>query len=97
VIESLFQAYFTDCRNIGDRQVLAELGAGAGLDRDELEGFLSNNRGAGAVRLKEEGGRQLGFNGVPFFLIDGRVALSGAQAPEIIVGAVEKAMHRSDA
>jgi predicted DsbA family dithiol-disulfide isomerase len=97
LVESLFRAYFTEGRDIGDRQVLAELGAGAGLDRAEVEDLLSSDRGAGEVRLEEERGRRIGINGVPFFFIDGRVVLSGAHEPEIIVGAMEKAMHRGDA
>jgi len=97
VAEALFRGYFTEGRNIGDRQVLTELGAGAGLDRAEVEDLLTSDRGTGEVRLEEERGRRLGINGVPFFLIEGRVALSGAHEPEIIVGAVEKAMHRGDA
>ena len=96
LVESLFRAYFTDGREIGDRQVLTELGAGAGLDRSEVEDLLASDRGAGEVRREEERGRQLGINGVPYFFIEGRVALSGAHEPEIIVGAVEKAMHRGD-
>jgi predicted DsbA family dithiol-disulfide isomerase len=97
LVESLFRAYFTEGRNIGDRQVLAELGAGAGLDRAEVEELLTGGRGAGEVRLEEERGRRLGINGVPYFLIEGRVTLSGAHEPEIIVGALEKAVHRGDA
>jgi predicted DsbA family dithiol-disulfide isomerase len=97
LVQSLFRAYFTEGRDIGDRQVLAELGAEAGLDRAELEGLLSSDGRAGEVRLEEERGRRLGINGVPYFLIEGRVALSGAHEPEIIVGALEKAVHRGDA
>jgi len=97
LVESLFRAYFTEGRDIGDRQVLAELGAGAGLDRAAVEDLLSSDRGAGEVRQEEERGRRLGISGVPYFLIDGRVALSGAQEPEIIVGALENAVQRGDA
>ena len=93
LVESLFRAYFTEGRDIGERQVLCDLAVDAGMERTDIEGFLASNRGAGEVRLEEERGRRLGVNGVPFFLIDGQVALSGAHEPEIILEALKTAMR----
>jgi predicted DsbA family dithiol-disulfide isomerase len=92
VVEALFQAYFIEGRDIGDRCVLAELAAGVGLDRAEVEGFLVSDRGVGEVRQEEERGRRLGIDGVPYFLINEKVALSGAQGPETILDALIQAM-----
>jgi predicted DsbA family dithiol-disulfide isomerase len=92
-VESLFRAYFTEGRDIGKRQVLCDLAVDAGMERTEVEGFLASNRGAGEMRLEEERGRRLGVNGVPFFLVDGRVALSGAHEPEIILETLKNAMR----
>ncbi len=97
VAETLFRAYFTEGQNIGERTLLCDLGVEAGLDRAGVEGFLASDDGVGEVRLEEERGRRLGIDGVPFFLIDGRVALSGAQEPDVIVEAIEKAARGGDA
>jgi predicted DsbA family dithiol-disulfide isomerase len=79
------------------RKVLCDLGVDAGLDRAGVEGFLASDEGVGEVRQEEERGRRMGIDGVPFFLIDGRVALSGAQEPDVIVGAIETAARSGDA
>jgi predicted DsbA family dithiol-disulfide isomerase len=97
LVERLFRAYFTEGRDIGDRQVLAGLASEAGMVRSEVEGFLASDEGSGEVRLEEERGRRLGIDGVPFFLIDGRVALSGAQEPEVIAEAITRGVQRGDA
>jgi predicted DsbA family dithiol-disulfide isomerase len=97
VVEALFRAYFTDGHDIGERLVLCHLAADAGLDRFEVETFLAGDEGVGELRLEEERGRRQGIDGVPHFLIAGRVALSGAQHPEIILGAIEGAVRGGDA
>ena len=93
LVESLFRAYFTEGGDIGKRLVLCDLAVDAGMERTDVEGFLASNLGAGEVRLEEERGRRLGVNGVPFFLIDGQVALSGAHEPEFIRETLKKAVR----
>jgi predicted DsbA family dithiol-disulfide isomerase len=93
LVESLFRVYFTEGRDIGERQVLCDLAGDAGMERTEVEGFLASDRGAGEVRLEEDRGRRLGVNGVPFFLVEGRVALSGAHEPEIILETLKNAVR----
>jgi predicted DsbA family dithiol-disulfide isomerase len=93
LVEALFQAYFIDGRDIGDRRVLANIAAEAGLDQAEVEGFLASDQGADDVRHEEERGRRLGIDGVPHFLINGKIALSGAQEPEVILAAIEDSIQ----
>jgi predicted DsbA family dithiol-disulfide isomerase len=95
VVEALFRAYFTEARDIGERDVLGELAAEAGLDRAGVETFLAGDEGIGELRREEERGRLLGIESVPFFVIDGRVGLAGAHEPEIVQRAIEEAMQRS--
>jgi predicted DsbA family dithiol-disulfide isomerase len=64
--------------------------AGAGLDRAEVDGLLAGDRGLDAVRAGEEQARRIGVSGVPFFVVGGRVALSGAQPPELFRQAFEQ-------
>ena len=91
VVEALFLAYFTDGRDLSDRATLAEVAAGAGLDRAEVDELLAGDAGLDVVRAGEEQARRLGVSGVPFFVVNGRVALSGAQPPELFRQAFEQA------
>jgi predicted DsbA family dithiol-disulfide isomerase len=91
VVEALFLAYFTDGRDLSDRAMLAEITAAAGLNRAEVDELLASDRGLDVVRAAEEQARRLGMSGVPFFVVDGRVALSGAQPPELFLQAFEQA------
>jgi predicted DsbA family dithiol-disulfide isomerase len=90
VAEALFRAYFTDGRDLSDRATLAAVAAEGGLGRAEVDELLAGERGAAEVRDREMSGRRLGISGVPFFVINDAVALSGAQAPEAFRTAFEQ-------
>ena len=87
VVDGLFQAFFTQGRDIGDRAVLAEIGAQAGLDRDALKSFLESDAGAAEVRSEEAEARKIGVEAVPTFIIGGKHLISGAQNPEVFLEA----------
>ena len=89
-VEALFLAYFTDGRDLSDGVTLAEIAAGAGLDRAEADALLSGDKGLDVIQAGEERARRLGVSGVPFFVVNGRVALSGAQPPELFRQAFER-------
>ena len=86
VVEALFRAYFTDGRDLSDRATLAAVAVEGGLDAKEVGELLAGDRGAAEVREWEQKGQRLGISGVPFFVINGTVALSGAQPPETVPG-----------
>jgi predicted DsbA family dithiol-disulfide isomerase len=89
--ERLLKAYFTEGRAIAEPTELAALGAEVGLDPREVEGMLAGDAYAEAVRADQERARSLGIRGVPFFVFDGRLGLSGAQPPAVIRQALEQA------
>ena len=91
VVEALFLAYFTEGRDLSDRATLAEIAAGAGLDRAEVNELLEVDKGLDLVRAGDDQARRLGVSGVPFFVVNGRVALSGAQPPKLFLQAFEQA------
>ena len=97
VIERLYHAYFSEQRSLFTQDSLVGLGADAGLDRDEAEATLLDNRYAQAVKEDIEVARQLGVTGVPFFVIDDRYGISGAQAPETFLDVLQRveAAHQS--
>jgi predicted DsbA family dithiol-disulfide isomerase len=91
LVERLFRAYFLEGRFVGDRKTLAALGAEAGCDGDAALAWLESGLGADEVAAAEARVRALGISGVPFFIIDGRVGLSGAQPPETMRAAIAQA------
>ena len=91
VVEALFRSYFVEGKNIGDVKTLAHAAAEAGLDRTEIEQFLASEKGVVEVKAEEAMGRRLGIRGVPYFVFNGRISLSGAQPPDIIVSAIQQA------
>src|SRR5262249_10302350 len=91
VVEALFRAYFTDGRDLSDVAMLAASAVEGGLDAAEVNDLLAGNRGAAEVREWEQKGQRLGISGVPFFVINGEVALSGAQPPDMFRAAIEQA------
>ena len=82
LVEALFRAYFEEGRDIGDREVLLTLAGEAGLARAEADRALDDPSRNAAVEALERKGLSLGIQGVPFFVVDGRWAVSGAQPSE---------------
>ena len=90
VVEAVFRAYFTEGRDISRAAVLLDVVAEAGLDRSRAEAVLSSDDGLAAIRAGEEQARRAGVQGVPYFLINGTLALSGAREPSAFLDAFEK-------
>jgi predicted DsbA family dithiol-disulfide isomerase len=89
--ERLFKAYFTEGKDISDHLTLIILGDEIGLDGKIVKQMLDSDVMADEVRYDEKHARELGINGVPFFLINDRYAVSGAQPPELFLQTLEKA------
>ena len=88
--EQLFKAYFTDGKNTADYDTLIELGSQIGLDADELRAVLEGTKFTEQVRHDIYEAQQVGARGVPFFVLDRKYAVSGAQPSETFLGALEK-------
>ena len=80
VVEALFRAYFTEGRDISNRQTLIDVVAEAGLERQVAEAMLNSEEGMDAFKEAEELSRRHRVSGVPFFIINNEITLSGAQA-----------------
>jgi predicted DsbA family dithiol-disulfide isomerase len=79
--EALFKAYFTEGRDVGRHDVLAEIAAEVGFPRADARAFLDSEAGSKEVDEEAQKGLKLGLQGVPFFVVNGLPALSGAQMP----------------
>ena len=91
VVDALFRAYFEQARDTGDRAVLLEIAAGAGLPRDEVEARWADAGEARRVARLEEDMKRLGISGVPTFILDRKFGVSGAQPPEALAAAMREA------
>src|SRR3954452_15585136 len=88
--ERLMRAYFTEGEAISDWDTLVRLVAELGVDADEARAALELDRFAEDVREDEQLAAQLGIQGVPFFVLDRHYGISGAQPPEVLLGALER-------
>src|SRR5215469_13906492 len=94
--ERLHRAYFTDQVSIFDHSSLADLAASVGLDHDKALGVLASDDYGQAVDDDEKTARSFGVNGVPFFVIDRRYGVSGAQPPEIMTQVLDRAWAETE-
>lgn len=88
--ERLFQAYFEQGRHVGRSEDLADLAADVGLDRDAVLKVLDSGEYADAVDADINQARAYGISGVPFFVINGKYGVSGAQSAETFTGVLDK-------
>jgi predicted DsbA family dithiol-disulfide isomerase len=96
MLERLYKAYFTDQRSVFDVESLVSLAVEEGLDATEVREALESDRYVDAVRRDLEEARMLGVTGVPFFVIDRRYGISGAQATEVFTRALAMASQASE-
>ena len=94
-VEALFQAVFVNGRDIGDRESLLDIGAQCGLEPVALSEYLASAEEVDALREAEARSRRTGVTGVPFFIIGGRYAISGAQDPAVLRSVLDKAAEES--
>ena len=90
VVERFHAGYFSEGVAIGDPDELVRLAVEAGLDADEVRVTLMSGRFTDEVRADEMLARQLGINGVPFFVIDRRYGVSGAQGADVLLDVLEQ-------
>ena len=88
--ERLLRAYFVEGRHVGRDADLADLAAEVGLDRDDVLRSLESNEFLDDVRADQDQAIQYGIQGVPFYVVDGKYGVSGAQSPETFAGVLEQ-------
>ncbi len=90
VEEHLFKAYFTEGKDINDIAFLISIGEKIGLNEQETNDIFSNEAYALNVKKDIQEAREIGVTGVPFFVFDGKYAISGAQPVETFINALNK-------
>jgi predicted DsbA family dithiol-disulfide isomerase len=89
--ERMLRAYMTEGEAIGEPEVLIGLARDAGLDEQEARDVLATDRYGAEVRHDEGLARELGISGVPFFVLSGKLGVSGAQPADVLLRALERA------
>ena len=88
VVEALFKANFEEGRNVGDHAVLLDIAERAGLDRNVIAQLLASEADKDTIRSEIDAVQQMGVSGVPFMIFDQQYAISGAQTPDVLAGAL---------
>lgn len=94
--ERILRAYFTESKHIGDHVTLTELAVEVGLNREDVAKMLAGDEMADVVRADEQTAKQYGVSGVPFFLINKKYALTGAQPAATFVQALKKVIAEDE-
>ena len=92
IVEALFVAYFTEGRDISNRTTLIDVVVEAGLERQVVEAMLNSDEGMDVIADAGEMSRRNGVSGVPSFVINKEIMLSGAQQPDTFLEAFRLAM-----
>ncbi|WP_458415329.1 DsbA family oxidoreductase [Schinkia sp. CFF1] len=90
--ERILRAYFTESKHIGDHQTLVELAEEVGLSREEVAAMLATDDMSEDVRADEQEAASLGIRSVPFFLINRKYTITGAQPTEMFVQALQQVL-----
>ena len=96
LVEQLFRGFFLEGRSIGDCDELVAMAGEAGLDATAARALLASDDGVARVAAMERRALAMGVEGVPFFIFDGRIAVSGAQEPDVLRDAIVEAIRTPD-
>lgn len=91
MIERMMSAYLVEAKDVGDHNVLADLAQEVGLNRDDALKILAGNDYAEQIEKDKKDGQRLGIQGVPFFVINDKYAISGAQPLTAFKDNIQKA------
>lgn len=89
--EHLFHAHFTDGKDIDDDETLVELGINIGLPEEEIRKMLQSDLYTNEVQNDKDAAREVGVQGVPYFVFNGKYSVSGAQPSDLFLATLQKA------
>jgi len=95
VVEALFRAYFVDGRDLTANETLSEIACAAGLSKEDVVACLASAQARQNVQAEDSQARSINVEGVPFFVFNRRYAVSGAQDPEVLAGAMLNAENET--
>ncbi len=96
MFERMMKAYFVDSLDVGDHRVLAQLAKEVGLDEGEALKVLQSDQYSENLRQDKEDGVKLGIQGVPYFIVNDKYTISGAQPPETFLSVLNQAWKEEE-
>jgi len=93
--QKLMDLYFTAGADLTDREVLVRAAADVGLNADEVRGWLASDKDVAEIEQEAQAAKEAGIDGVPCYILDGKFAISGAQAPEYLAQAITRAAQEA--
>lgn len=90
-------AHFLEGRHVGRDDELADLAGEVGLERDEVTNSLATQEFVSDIHQDQQLAARLGIRGVPFFVVDGRYGVSGAQSPEVFTEVLVRTIRDEEA
>ncbi len=97
VVDALFNAYFVEARDIGDREVLADIADSVGMDAAVVMKLLQSESDREDIRARDSHSREMGVNSVPTFIVANQHAVPGAQPPELWGKVISEIMSQIEA
>ena len=97
VIDSLFDAYFVETRDIGDHEVLADIADGVGMDAAIVLKLLKSDADREDIRSRDRHSRQMGVSSVPTYIVANQHAVPGSQPPELWEKVISEIMSQTEA
>ncbi|GLQ07279.1 DsbA family oxidoreductase [Sneathiella chinensis] len=97
LVEILFRSFFMDGKDLGNDETLIAAAVEAGMDGDIVKDLLDSGADLDLVRAEDMRAREMGISGVPFFILDNKYALSGAQDPAVILEVIAKIEAEAEA
>jgi predicted DsbA family dithiol-disulfide isomerase len=94
--EALLVAYWSDGKDVGDHEVLADIATSIGMDRATILADLASDKDKAAVMAEVEQAQHMGISGVPTFIINQKYGVSGAQSAEMLAEAIQKVSTEPD-
>ena len=94
LMDELFRAYFCEGRDLGDVDVLTDIAVGQGGQRETIRARLCSDEGVKSVLTQVQGAYNAGLSGVPYFVLDGKFGIPGAQSAETMAQLIERARSR---
>ena len=89
----MFQLYFSKTKDIGDETVLTSLGKKYGINEKEIQEYLSKETNIKKINDMDIAAKKMGITGVPFYVFNDQISLSGAQPVETLMQAIQKSSN----
>jgi len=92
MVQTLFDAYFIQSKDLTSDAVLEQIATDVGLDAHKIQEALYSAQAVQRIEVADTQAREMGVQGVPFFVFNGRLAVSGAQSPQTLVEAMQESI-----